>query len=157
MTVDFDLSQSLVVTGSDEYKLKPVLHLMKTAEAATITGSVSAAIYGAENQATIIVTQDRDDSGNLTSGDEEYTRLVVAKGPSGPTSFSINWLVPKQSYIVEVQILAALYILRLLLEPAFQWRQFVPSTAATLYEKKRSGRRLCLTRACLSCRRLPDH
>lgn len=104
LTVDFDLSQSLVVTGSGDYKLKPVLHLVTTGEAATITGSISAATYGAESQATIIVTQDRDNSGNLTPGDQEYTRLFVAKAPSGPTSFSINWLVPDQSYILEVQI-----------------------------------------------------
>lgn len=104
LTIDFDLSQSLVVTGSGKYKLKPVLHLVTTAEAATITGSIAAATYGAESQATVIVTQDNDNSGNLTLGDEEYTRLVVAKGPSGPTAFSIYWLVPDQSYIVEVQI-----------------------------------------------------
>jgi hypothetical protein len=104
LTVDFDLSQSLVVTGSGSYMLKPVLHLVTTAEAATITGSIAAATFGAENQATIIVTQDNDNSGSITPGDEEYTRLVVTKGSSGPTSFSIFWLVPNQSYIVQVQI-----------------------------------------------------
>jgi len=104
LTVDFDLSQSLVVTGSGKYKLKPVLHLVSTAEAATITGSIAAAAFGAENQATIIVTLDSDNSGSLTPGDQEYTRLVVAKGPSGPALFSVNWLVPNQPYIVEVQI-----------------------------------------------------
>lgn len=104
LTVDFDLSQSLVATGSDTYKLKPVLHLVSTAEAATITGSIAAATYGAENQTTIIVTRDIDNSGNLTLGDEEYTRLVLAKGTSDPTAFSIYWLMPNQSYIVEVQI-----------------------------------------------------
>lgn len=104
LTVDFDLSQSLVATGSGNFMLKPVLHLVTTAEAATITGSIAAATFGAENQATIIVTQDSDNSGTITPGDEEYTRLVVAKGPSGPTPFSIFWLVPDQSYIVQVQI-----------------------------------------------------
>lgn len=104
LTVDFDLSQSLVATGADSFMLKPVLHIVTTAEAATITGSIAAATFGAENQATIIVTQDKDNSGAITPGDEEYTRLVVAKGPSGPTAFSIFWLVPNQSYIVQVQI-----------------------------------------------------
>lgn len=104
LTVDFDLSKSIVVTGSGKYQLKPVLHLVSTAEAATIKGSIAAATYGAQNQATIIVTQDSDNSGGLTPGDEEYTRLVVVKGPSGPTSFSIFWLVPNQTYIVQVQI-----------------------------------------------------
>lgn len=104
LTVDFDLSQSLVVTGSGTYKLKPVLHLVRTAEAATITGIIAVATYGAENQATIIVKQDSDNSGSLTPGDEEYTRLVVDKGSSGLTAFSILWLVPNQTYIVEIQI-----------------------------------------------------
>jgi hypothetical protein len=104
LTVDFDLSQSLVVTGSGQYKLKPVLHLVSAAEAATITGSILAATFGAESEATIIVTQDSDNSGTLTAGDEEYTRVVVTKGPSDPTAFSIFWLVPEQAYIVEVQV-----------------------------------------------------
>ena len=104
LTVDFDLSKSLVATGSGKYKLKPVLHLVSTAEAATITGSIAAVTYGAETQATIIVTQDIDNSGTLTTGDEEYTRLVLDKGPSDPTAFSIYWLMPDQSYIVEIQI-----------------------------------------------------
>ena len=47
-----------------------------------------------ENQATVVVTQ----------GGQMYTSLVVTKGPSGPTSFSIFWLVPNQTYTVEVQI-----------------------------------------------------
>jgi hypothetical protein len=103
LTVDFDLSQSLVVTGSGTYKLKPVLHLVNTAVASTITGSIAAATYGTENQATVIITRDIDDSGTLTSGDEEYTRLVLAKGPTDPTAFSIYWLTPNQSYIVDIQ------------------------------------------------------
>lgn len=35
LTVDFDLSQSIVLTGSGTYQLKPVLHINQTAEAAT--------------------------------------------------------------------------------------------------------------------------
>jgi hypothetical protein len=104
LTVDFDLSQSLVATGTDQYQLKPVLHLISTTRAATITGNIAATTFGSETQATIIVTQDNDDSGTITSGDVEYTRLVVDKGSSDPTPFSIYWLVPNQSYIVQVQI-----------------------------------------------------
>jgi Domain of unknown function (DUF4382) len=104
LTVDFDLSQSIVATGSGKYKLKPVLHLVRTAEAATITGSIAASTFGSENQAVIIVTQDSDNSGNTSPADEEYTRLVVTKGDSEPTPFSIYWIVPDQSYIVAVQI-----------------------------------------------------
>jgi len=104
LTIDFDLSQSLVATGSDKYKLKPVLHIVSTAEAASITGSISAGTFGAETEATIVVTQDNDNSGTLTPGDEEYTRLIVTKGTTDPTAFSIYWLVPNQAYIVDVQI-----------------------------------------------------
>jgi hypothetical protein len=104
LTVDFDLSQSLVVTGSGDYRLKPVLHIVSTAEAATITGNISTATYGTETQATILVTQDNDNSGTLTPGDEEYTRLIVTQGTTDPTAFSIYWLVPDQTYIVDVQI-----------------------------------------------------
>ncbi len=94
LTVDFDLSRSLTVTGSNTYILKPVLHIVTTSEAATITGSIADNTFGAQTQATIIVTQ----------GDEVYTSLVVTKGPSGPTAFSIFWLVPNQTYVVAVQI-----------------------------------------------------
>ncbi len=104
LTVDFDLSQSIVATGSGKYQLKPVLHLVRTEEAATITGSIASATYGSETQATVIVTQDTDNSGTITSGDAEYTRIVVTKAASGPTSFSVFWLVPNQSYIVEIEI-----------------------------------------------------
>lgn len=104
LTLDFDLSQSLVVTGLGKYKLKPVLHIVSEEEAATITGSIEAGTHGTETQATIIVTQDSDNTGYLSPGDQEYTRLVVTKAPSGPALFSIYWLVPNQSYIVEVRI-----------------------------------------------------
>jgi hypothetical protein len=104
LTVDFDVSQSLVETGSGQYQLKPVLHLVNTAEAATITGNITAATFGPETQATIIVTQDNDNSGTITPGDVEYSRLVVVNGVSNPTPFSIYWLVPGQSYIMQVQI-----------------------------------------------------
>jgi hypothetical protein len=96
LTVDFDLSQSLVVTGGPNpvYKLKPVLHLVNASEAATIGGSIATATFGAETQATIIVTQ----------GGVEYTRLVVDLGATDPTPFLIYWLVPDQSYTVEVWV-----------------------------------------------------
>jgi hypothetical protein len=45
ITIDFDLSQSIVVTddgsGTLSYKLKPVLHIVDTVEAATITGRIA--------------------------------------------------------------------------------------------------------------------
>jgi hypothetical protein len=104
LTVDFDLSQSIVVTGSGQFKLKPVLHLNRTQEAVTIQGKISTASLGAFPEATVIVTQDRDNSSGLSPGDEEYTRIIVPAGASDPTGFGIFWLVPNQSYIVQVEV-----------------------------------------------------
>ncbi len=104
LTVDFDLSQSIVVTGSGEFKLKPVLHIVQTTEAASITGQISGATFGASTEATVIVTWDRDNSGSLSAGDEEYTRLSVFKGATDPTPFNVFWLVPNQSYMVQIEI-----------------------------------------------------
>lgn len=103
LTVDFDLSQSIVVTGQDNYKLKPVLHLNETQEAGTVVGKISHASFGAFSEATVIVTWDKDLSEGLTDGDEEYTRIVVEKG-SDPTEFRIFWLVPEEGYHVEIEV-----------------------------------------------------
>lgn len=104
LTVDFDLSRSIVVTGSNKYLLKPVLHLVSTSEAAKISGSIAAATFNSESQAKIIVTRDKDNSGTISAGDEDYTSIVVNKDTTDPTPFSIFWLVPDESYIVEVII-----------------------------------------------------
>jgi hypothetical protein len=40
MTIDFDLRKSIVMTGSGEYKLKPVLKLVDDSKAGSITGTV---------------------------------------------------------------------------------------------------------------------
>ncbi len=104
LIVDFDLSQSIVVTGSGEFKLKPILHIVQTMEAATIAGQISGATFGASIEATVIVTWDRDNSGSLTPGDEEYTKLSVTKGAIDPTPFNVFWLVPNQSYVVQIEI-----------------------------------------------------
>ncbi|MDH5202899.1 MAG: DUF4382 domain-containing protein [Nitrospirota bacterium] len=103
LTVDFDLSQSIVVTGSGTYQLKPVLHIIQTQEAATIQGSIKASTFGSFTEAVVIVIWDKDNSGTVTAGDEEYTRIRVEKG-SDPTPFSIYWLVPNQSYIIQIEI-----------------------------------------------------
>jgi hypothetical protein len=104
LTVDFDLSQSIVVQGSGTYRLKPILHLVSTTEAAKITGSIARETFGSENSAMVIVTVDSDSSGDLATTDEEYTRVTVDKDSSGPSQFSIFWLVPNQSYIVQVVV-----------------------------------------------------
>jgi hypothetical protein len=103
LMVDFDLSQSIVVTGQNTYKLKPVLHVNETQEAATLHGEISDATFGSA-EATIIVTWDKDQSGGLSIDDEEYTRVTVTKGPVDPTEFSIYWLVPDEGYNVEIEV-----------------------------------------------------
>jgi hypothetical protein len=135
LTVDFDLSQSLVVTGSDKYKLKPVLHILSTEETSTITGSIAAATYGAETQATIIVTQDSDTSGGHSPADQEYTRLIVTKSPSGPALFSIYWLVPNQAYIVEVQIGGVIVYYQYVAKTSLPAAAVYPLTLKPRYEK----------------------
>ncbi len=104
LTVDFDLSQSMMVTGSGNFKLKPVLRLNETKGAATIQGKIGASGFGAWPEATVIVTWDKDNSGGLSPGDEEYTRLQVVKGILSPTEFTIFWVVPNQSYIVQIEV-----------------------------------------------------
>ena len=104
LTVDFDLSQSIVVTGSDRYELKPVLHINETQAAAKIFGEIAAATFGTATAAVVVVTWDKDNSGDKGVDDEEYTRLQVEKGIADPTGFAIFWLVPNQSYIVEVVV-----------------------------------------------------
>jgi uncharacterized protein DUF4382 len=99
--IHFDLSQSLVVTGpqaNPSYKLKPVLHLFEDPQkAAIITGSIDNASFGASDKVTIIVTAES----NL----EEYTRVEVSKsGIVNPTEFDIFWIVPDESYTVEIDL-----------------------------------------------------
>ncbi|MDH5202567.1 MAG: DUF4382 domain-containing protein [Nitrospirota bacterium] len=104
LTVDFDLSQSIVVTGSGTYQLKPVLHIIQTQEAATIQGSIKASTFGSFTEAVVIVIWDKDNCGTVTTGDEEYTRIRVEKEGSNPTQFRIYWLVPNQSYIIQIVV-----------------------------------------------------
>jgi hypothetical protein len=106
LTVDFDLSKSLVATGPHQYKLKPVLHIVNTAEAATITGKIAATTFDDQGvtQATITIYQDNDNTGDLSSGDVEYTRLLVDEGSEDPTPFTIYWLVPNRPYIAQIQV-----------------------------------------------------
>jgi hypothetical protein len=105
LTVDFDLSQSIVVTGSGTYELKPVLHIVETKEAATVNGKINPSTFGANGEATVVVIRDTDDSGTITPGDEEYTRITVDKSSdTDATQFSIFWLVPDNGYVVQIEI-----------------------------------------------------
>ena len=126
LTVDFDLSQSIVVTGPDTYMLKPVLHVNQTQEAATLRGEISDATFEGAAEATIIVTWDKDQAEDLSSEDEEYTRVTLTKGPVDPTGFSIYWLVPEEGYNVLIEV-----------DGPLTYEEFVPSVdlpAGALFE-----------------------
>ncbi len=88
LTVDFDLSQSIVVTGLGTYQLKPVLHIISTSDAAAIEGTIDF-IGSSETVATVIVS----------TATEEYTKISVT---DLDPSFRIYWLVPYQLYYVRV-------------------------------------------------------
>jgi hypothetical protein len=95
LTVHFDLSQSIVDQGGGEYQLKPVLHLQETQAAAKIQGSIAAASFGESTEAVVTVY----------SEGVEYTSVVVQKPEAtDPVPFTIFWLVPNQSYHVEVAV-----------------------------------------------------
>jgi len=121
--IDFDLSQSLVVTGPSEtpsYKLKPVLHIVDASEAATISGAIDNNSFEGENSAIVTVFYFKSDQASPGGGEyEEYTKVVVSKdvtspsptpspNPSQPpptTGFSIYWVVPNvppNDYKVEI-------------------------------------------------------
>jgi len=99
--VHFDLSKSLVVIGpapNPSYKLKPVLHLFEDpAEAATIEGSIVNSSFDASDKATITIFAE--------SNQEVFTIVEVSKSDTNdPTEFSIFWLIPNQSYTVEIDL-----------------------------------------------------
>jgi hypothetical protein len=97
LVVHFDLSKSLVVTGppaNPSYKLKPVLHLFEDPrEAATIAGRIADSVFGSSDKATVTVFANQ----------EEYTIVEVSESGTGaPADFNIFWLVPGESYTVEI-------------------------------------------------------
>jgi hypothetical protein len=99
ITIDFDLSKSIVVTGpptARSYKIKPVLHLNETKEAATICGSLEPLGVGDEPQ-DLTVTVIRDDEG------EVYTEVSVTRdSETDSAEFCIFWLVPSENYTVQI-------------------------------------------------------
>ena len=99
IVIHFDLSRSVVASGpasNPSYKLKPVLHLFdEPLKAAIIEGSIINSSFGASEKATVIVTAE--------SNQEEYTRVEIQKSTTtDPTEFSIFWIVPNQSYTVQI-------------------------------------------------------
>jgi len=105
ITVDFDLSQSLVVTdesGTLSYKLKPVLHIVDTFEAATINGKIAYGSFVGNQEAVVTASVCTD---NTFLSCETYTQLKVSRyetDEEDPTEFSIYWLVPNENYKVEI-------------------------------------------------------
>jgi hypothetical protein len=106
LTIDFDLSQSLSISGplsAHSYELEPVLHINPTEEAASIKGEIAVGTFEEYQSAEAIVTlfQDKDLSGDLSEDDEEYTRIIVdMENPE----FEIFWLVPEQGYVVQIEM-----------------------------------------------------
>ena len=101
IVIHFDLSMSVVVSGpasNPTYKLKPVLHLFEDPlQAATIEGSIDALSFGDSNKATVVVIAESDG--------EEFTQIEVSKlHDKNPTDFSIYWMVPNQSYTVQIDL-----------------------------------------------------
>jgi hypothetical protein len=94
----FDLSRSIVATGSGEYKIKPVIHIFdEVQEGATICGSIDAATFFGDPPEAVVVSVIRDPAGNT------YTQATVAReSTTDPTDFCIFWVVPNESYRVEI-------------------------------------------------------
>jgi hypothetical protein len=106
LTIDFDLSQSLSISGSPpthSYKLEPVLHINPTKEAASIQGEIGAETFEEHNSVEAILTVflDKDLSGDFSQADEQYTCIFVDK--DNP-EFEVFWLVPEQGYIVQIEM-----------------------------------------------------
>ena len=100
--IDFDLSQSLIVTdsfGKPLYKLNPVLHIVKAAEAATITGEIDQGsfILGQNVKVTVYAPNPY-----FPGAFNEYTEIEISDSGTYPTEFSIYWLDPDQVYSVEI-------------------------------------------------------
>jgi hypothetical protein len=101
IVVDFDLSMSLKednTTTPSTYQCKPVLHLVKTLEAAAIYGEISDASF-LNNGNTAYVTVFIGDP----ASEEEYTKIEVIQETRGDNErFDIFWLVPGLEYCVEI-------------------------------------------------------
>jgi hypothetical protein len=101
IVIHFDLSMSVVTSGppsNPKYSLKPVMHLFDNPlQAATIQGSINNSSFGSSGNATIVVI--------AQSNGEEFTRVQVSKIDGvDSTPFSIYWLVPNESYKVQIDL-----------------------------------------------------
>jgi hypothetical protein len=93
LTVDFDLSQSIQASGQNSYELDPVFHIIETEKAVAILGEIALATFDWYSSLDAVVI--------VTTGDEEYTRLVVR--PDDP-EFIIHSLIPEQDYRIYIDI-----------------------------------------------------
>ena len=98
LVIDFDLSQSLVVTddgtGILSYICKPVLHIVDYFEAATITGIIADDSFADFSTDTANIT--------VFANDEIYTEVIVDRNQD--PAFTIFWLVPNKDYTVEIDM-----------------------------------------------------
>lgn len=97
MVIDFDLSQSLVVTGgkTPKYKLKPVLHIVQVNGAVTFEGVILNTSFVGDEKPVVTVY---DNDGVI------YSQVVVEKEPEPATDsqWQVFWIVPDQNYKVEI-------------------------------------------------------
>jgi len=96
ITIDFDLSQSIVVegpAGNESYKLKPVLHIVE--DSATIEGTIAYTSFRDLGDTPYVVITVLDSNG------QQYTKVQVERdNNASQTEYSIFWLEPNQSYTV---------------------------------------------------------
>ncbi len=93
LTVDFDLSQSIIISGQNDYMLDPVLYIIETQGMVAIFGEIAPATFDFYSSLDAVVI--------VTARGEEYTRFVVRR--DDPV-FIIHFLVPDQDYIISVDI-----------------------------------------------------
>ncbi len=93
LTVDFDLSQSMIVSGQNDYMLDPVLYISETQGMVAIFGEIAPATFDFYSSLDAVVI--------VTARGEEYTRLFVRR--DDPV-FIIHFLVPDQDYVISVDI-----------------------------------------------------
>jgi len=95
MVIDFDLSQSLVVTGNGKYKLKPVLHIVKVNDAVIFEGLILNTLF-VEGIDPVVTVYDKD--GVI------YSQVVVELEPAPEidSQWQVFWIVPDQNYKVEI-------------------------------------------------------
>lgn len=76
IALDFDASRSIVLTGSGDYMLKPVIKVLSTRAAGAITGQLAPAV-----PATVWALQAPDTLGSArTAADGHFTLSVLASG-----------------------------------------------------------------------------